>query len=187
MKQYIPKVFILILTALAFISCGNDMQTVSIKGKYTIDLPSNYTKTTDLNKAASLQYQNTIKNIYTIVIDEPKEALAVALEENSLYDTYPNDLIGYSKLITDGMESSISVKKMPDFKETTINGLKARILSFEGLSSGHQVYWKLAFIEGNNTYYQIMVWTNAESRNKYEKEMVAIINSFIEIDKSKKR
>jgi hypothetical protein len=187
MKQYILRAFVLLIAVSAAISCGNDLQTVTVKGKYTIELPSNFKETSDLNKAASLQYQNVVKDIYAIVIDEPKEALGYALEQNSLYDMYPNDLKGYSKLITDGMEASISIKKMPDFEDTTINGLKARILSFEGLSSGHQVYWKLAFVEGNNTYYQIMVWTSAASRQKYEKEMTAIINSFEETDKSKKR
>jgi uncharacterized protein YhfF len=140
----------------------------------------------DLNEEASLQYQNTIEELYVLVIDEPKTALAMALEQTSL-NNYTNDLEGYSKLITNGMDASISVKKMPDFEDTTINGLKARLLSFEGLSSGNRVYWKLAFIEGNNRYYQIMLWTEADSRKKHEKEMTAIINSFKETDKSKKR
>lgn len=187
MNKHILKIFLFFFSAALFISCGEDVRTVAIDGRYTLELPANFKKVTDLNAEASLQYQNTFEELYTIVIDEPKEALAKALEQNSLYDSYSNDLEGYSRLISDGMDSSISVKKMPDFEETTINGLKARLLSFEGLSSGNRVYWKLAFIEGNNRYYQIMVWTLADSRKKHEKEMTAIINSFKETDKSKKR
>lgn len=187
MNQLLHKTFLLLLLAALLTSCGENLHTVTIENRYTLDLPVDYKKVDDLNEEASLQYQNTVKQLYVIVIDEPKTALASALAENSLDDSYTNDLEGYSKLITNGMDTSISIKKMPDFKDSTINGLKARLLSFEGLSSGNRVYWKLAFIEGNNRYYQIMVWTEADSRKKYEDEMAAIINSFKETDKSKKR
>lgn len=161
------------------------MQTVKVDGRYSLELPSDFKKADDINEEASLQYQNTIKNIFVIVIDEPKTALEKALTENSLNDSYTNDLEGYSRLITNGMDASISVKKMPDFKDTSINGFKARLLSFDGLSSGNRVYWKLAFVDGNNRYYQIMVWTSADNQKKYENEMASIINSFKETDKSK--
>lgn len=170
------------------VSCNgkdNAPQTVKVEGKYSIDLPKFLEKTNDLNKEASLQYQNQIKEFYAIVIDEPKTALTNALEQNSLSGLYGNDLEGYSRLITDGMDKSIKIKKMPDFKDTTINGAKARLLSFEGVNQGYRIYWNLAFVEGNNRYYQIMVWTKAESKGKYKKEMTAIINSFKETDKSK--
>lgn len=187
MNRLLHKTFLLLFITVLATSCEESLHTVTIENRYTLDLPADYKKVDDLNEEASLQYQNTIKELYVIVIDEPKTALASALAENSLDDSYTNDLEGYSKLITNGMDTSISIKKMPDFKDSTINGLKTRLLSFEGLSSGNRVYWKLAFIEGNNRYYQIMVWTEAESRKKYEAEMAAIINSFKETDKSKKR
>jgi hypothetical protein len=182
------KAIILLLAATLLAACsGESTQTVKVDGRYAIDLPSFLTETTDLNAEASLQYQNTFKEFYVIVIDEPKTELIKALDINSMYDRYTADLKGYSELVTDGMDSSIATDSLPAFEETTINGSKARLLSFEGLSSGYKVYWKLAFIEGNNRYYQVMTWTLAESRTKYEDEMLAIINSFKETDKSKKR
>jgi hypothetical protein len=185
MNRLLHKTLLLLFTAVMITSCNEGMQTVKVAGRYSLELPSDYKKVNDINEEASLQYQNTIKNIFIIVIDEPKTALAKALSENSLNDSYTNDLEGYSRLITNGMDASISVKNMPDFEDTTINGFKARLLSFDGLSSGNRVYWKLAFVEGNNRYYQIMVWTNADNQKKYENEMAAIINSFKETDKSK--
>jgi len=189
MNQLLLKTLLFFFSASLLLSCGREkeLQTVNIKNRYTMELPASYKKVKDLNEEASLQYQNVLKEMYVIVIDEDKQVLAKALENNSLYDTYSNDLNGYSRLITDGMDASISVKKMPAFEETTINGIKARILSFDGLSSGYHVYWKLAFIEGNNRFYQIMVWTDFKNHDKSEKEMADIINSFKETDKSKSR
>lgn len=181
------KVIYFLLVVSLLTSCKDKMQTVNSDGDYTMELPLSFTKANDLNDGASLQYQNTFKELYVIVIDEPKTELIKALKKNSLETTYSNDLKGYSELIVDGMDASIAVEKLPDFKDTTINGLNARLLSFEGLTSGNRVYWKLAFIEGNNNYHQIMVWTKAENQKKYEKEMAAIINSFKETDKSKKK
>lgn len=181
------KAIYLLLAVSLLSSCKKETQTIAIEGRYTIEVPVSLTKTKSLNEEASLQYQDNLNDLYLIVIDEPKTTFTKALEKNSLETAYKHDLEGYSKLITDGMESSITIKKFPDFEETTINGLKARLLSFEGLSSGYKVYWKLAFIEGNDTYYQIMVWTQADKRKKFEKEMTAIIDSFKETDKSTKR
>ena len=181
------KVIYFLLVVSLLTSCNDKMQTVNSDGDYTMELPLSFTKANDLNDGASLQYQNTFKELYVIVIDEPKTELIKALKKNLLETTYGNDLKGYSELIVDGMDASIAVEKLPDFKDTTINGLNARLLSFEGLTSGNRVYWKLAFIEGNNNYHQIMVWTKAENQKKYEKEMVAIINSFKETNKSKKK
>lgn len=181
------KVIYFLLVVSLLTSCKDKMQTVNSDGDYTMELPLSFTKANDLNDGASLQYQNTFKELYVIVIDEPKTELIKALKKNLLETTYGNDLKGYSELIVDGMDASIAVEKLPDFKDTTINGLNAKLLSFEGLTSGNRVYWKLAFIEGNNNYHQVMVWTKAENQKKYEKEMTAIINSFKETDKSKKK
>lgn len=181
------KAIYLLLIVGLLSSCKKETQTVDIEKRYTIEVPVSLTKTNNLNEEASLQYQDTFNDFFLIVIDEPKTAFTKALEQNSLDTTYKNDLEGYSKFITDGMDPSISIKKLPDFEDTTINGLKARLLSFEGIAAGNKVYWKLAFLEGNTTYYQVMVWTHADNRKKSEKKMVAIIDSFKETDKSKTR
>ena len=178
---------LLLFIAFLVLSCGQETKTMNVEGRYSIDLPESFKKSKELNDDASLGYEDPLRELYVIVIDEPKDALESSLEINSLYDTYTNDLKGYSQLIIDGMDSSVSVKEMPPFKDTVINGLKAREVSFEGVSSGYRVYWKLAFIEGKSRYYQIMVWTEAGRRKKQEAKMAAIINSFKDTDKSKSR
>jgi hypothetical protein len=175
------KITGLLLTLLSLASCKNDFQTINVEDRYQVDVPASLQKVTDLNKEASLQFQNDVEAFYVIVIDEPKTAFTKAINDNGLQDTYTNDLTGYSKLITDGLDNSISVKNMPAFQELTIDGNKTRELSFEGVSSGNHVYWKLAFIEGQDHYYQIMVWTEADNKGKYEKKMNTIVNSFKEI------
>lgn len=173
-------VLIVFLCSATFVSCDQKTKTITIEGNYELDVPVKYAEVNDLNPEASLQYQNSRKNIFVIVIDETKETVATALTKNNLTDRYDNSLKGYSELITDGMDNTIAIKDKPEFNDIIIDNLKARELSFEGIASGNHVYWKLAFIEGKKRFYQVMVWTEAAEQKKHEREMQAIINSFRE-------
>ncbi|PZR21582.1 MAG: hypothetical protein DI539_07650 [Flavobacterium psychrophilum] len=172
------SVLVLLLSTVFFISCEQTTTTAHVGNRYTLELPNHFIRTGDINKDASVQYENRVKNIFVIGIDETKDVVSADIAKKKLSDTYPSTLEGYSQLILDGMETSIAKKQLPPFEETKIGGLKARIISFEGVSSGNRVYWKIGFIEGPNRFYQIMVWTDAENRSSYEKEMAGIINSF---------
>lgn len=183
------KILLFISLAWLVVSCGEEgTQTIKIGGLYAIDVPASMDKTTELNEQASLQYQNTIDELYIIVIDESKSQLDLALEQNSLYDQYTSDLDGYSRLITDNMKSALSSNdSIPQPKTMKINGLEAKLFSFEGTTSGVDIFWELAFVEGNNRYYQIMAWTLAEDRDEHDAKMMAMLNSFRETDKSVKQ
>lgn len=183
------KIIVIALVALCLAGCGKgatEFETVRVKGMYSLDLPDFLTKTDNLNDEASLQYQNPFREFYAIVIDEPKTELIKALEVNSLYDYYSADLEGYSQLLLDGIENAAEMNDIPEFTDTKINGLKARTIGLEGVTDGISIYWKIAYIEGNNNYYQVLAWTLSEKRETHEKDMEAIINSFKETDKSKK-
>jgi len=172
------SLLLLLLSVTLFISCEQTTTTAHVGNRYTLELPDHFHRTGDINKDASVQYENHVKNIFVIGIDETKDVVTADIAQKKLSEKYPTTLEGYSQLIVDGMETSIAKKQLPPFEETKIGGLKARVISFEGVSSGNRVYWKIAFIEGTNRFYQIMVWTDAENRSSYEKEMAGIINSF---------
>lgn len=182
------KLFLILIQVLLLISCNNkEKQTVKIKGKYSLELSQAFKKASTLNKDASLQYQDIARDLYVIVIDEPKAELKNVLEENGLSEIYSDNLDGYSRIIMEGMNPKLTLDSIPPLKDTAIDNLKAKETSFEGESEGIKIYWKFAFVEGKNTYYQIMVWTSAANRARLEKEMQQIVKSFREKDRSKKQ
>ncbi|HRW22364.1 MAG TPA: hypothetical protein P5509_10350, partial [Bacteroidales bacterium] len=67
----------------------NSFNTIQINNLYSIDVPDFLVKTNSLNDEASLQYENTAKEYYVIVIDEAKhdflEALNNELNEDEAY------------------------------------------------------------------------------------------------------
>ena len=182
------RILLLLISTVLLASCYSDAKrTVKVKDKYTLELPRAFEKARNLNKDASLQYQNIYKDLYVIVIDEQKSGVKNLLEENSMTDVYNPNLKGYSDIIIHGIDPTIVIDSMPPFKEAMINGLKSRQVTFEGNSQNLDIVWKFAFIEGKDTFYQMMVWTSAKNRAELEKEMEDIIHSFKEIGNSGKQ
>ncbi|RZJ53417.1 MAG: hypothetical protein EOO45_31210, partial [Flavobacterium sp.] len=122
----------LLFLAILFTSCDEKKQTVKIEDKYSVELPSSFSKATGLNEDASLEYQDLLKQLYVIVIDEQKSEFSRILDESELTEIYAADLTGYSKLIIDGIDPSVSLDSLPDFVEGTVNGLKSRQVDMEG-------------------------------------------------------
>src|SRR5690606_23595679 len=94
---------ILLLIVLGFytISCqnSNTFETINVKD-YSVDIPTSLSKTENLNQEASLQYQNLLKELYIIVIDESKKQVERAIKDNGLDQMYSNDFKGYVELMS---------------------------------------------------------------------------------------
>jgi hypothetical protein len=180
---------ILIIAAFLFliISCGNGPEaTMAVKGPgYSLEIPESMTKTTSLNDEASLQYQDLMKQLFVITINEPKSQLQAAIDDNDLYDQYTYNLKGYYDLIITNFQSSFSLENLPSPTDTTIHGLPAKVVELEGDVDGDRVYCKLAFIEGKKHYYQVMAWTNAGRKQALSKTIADMVASFKETTKSK--
>jgi hypothetical protein len=182
------KTILYALLLLLFVSCNDvaeSKKTIKTDGHYQLEIPSSYEENTELTEDASLQYQNIYKDIYVIVIDEKKELFNNSLGNDSIYADYTPDLEGYSNLIADNLRTKLGIDTMPAMQDIKIKGLNAKLLSFNGVSDGYAIYWKAAFIEGKKRYYQINTWTNEDNKDLHENEMMEMINSFREIDKSK--
>ncbi|MES2486591.1 MAG: hypothetical protein V4581_11685 [Bacteroidota bacterium] len=184
MKKILPVLVVLIL---AVVSCNMapQTQTVKIENRYSLDLPDYLEKTTDLHDEASLQYQNLLKEFYVIVIDESKAEFNKAIEDAGNLD-FAGNLEGYANMGLYFKKETVKFDGEPTPKAATINNLQARIVNINGTINNLPVYWKEAYIEGKNTYYQVIIWTLAEKKAEHEKDMQDIVNSFKEYDKTRK-
>lgn len=158
----------LTLLAITLVSCtkNDTTETINIGGRYSLDLPKSFKKANDLNPDATLQYMDAARELFVVVIDEPKEAVAKAIMENGLEDTYTTDLKGYSKLLLDSMEPNLKAAIVNPFTDTEIGGLKARKTHLEGIVEGVRIHYKLGMIESKKRFYQITVWTTLDRVEK---------------------
>ena len=175
-KQYL----LMLMSVLLVSSCNQPtvFKEVKINNRYTISIPDYLQPTPDAGKEASLQYQNTEKDVYAIVIDEKKKTMA-NYDLNYNVDTYFNSIASQSFI------ESIKNGKVSIPGRETINGNKALIAEITGQINETDVIYKMAIIETPYTFYQILVWCRAQNKTKYEGDMMKIIESFKELPLSK--
>lgn len=172
------KISFLLLLTLIF-SCNKEttFSEVNINNRYTILMPSYMKPCNDIQKDASLQYQNLEKDIYAIVIDEKKVTMQ-DYDLNFNLDTY------YNNITSQGFSESIKNGKFSIPGRQEINGHKALIADITGKLEDNHVYYKFAVIETPYEFYQILTWTRASQREKMEKDMITMIESFKELPHS---
>jgi hypothetical protein len=159
----------------------NDEITVGTGG-YKISIPKHMTVSRELNDDASLQYQDIYKELYIIVIDEPKTDFIKTFSEPDIneYDDKLTPEKNYRIVQMKSMKEKMTLRGEPNVKKATINGLDAEIVDFTGAVEGVEsdIYYKLAFVEGTKNLYMIMTWTLATDKDKNTEEMDQMIQSF---------
>lgn len=170
------KKILLLSTLIVFLSCNREttFSEVNINNRYSIQMPSYMKPCNDIQKDASLQYQNLEKDIYAIVIDEKKITMQ-NYDLNFNLDTY------YNNISSQGFSESIKNGKISIPGRQEINGHKALIADITGKLEDNEVYYKFAVVETPYEFYQIMTWTRASHRDKLEKDMTKMIESFKEL------
>jgi len=179
------KNILLLLSILLFVSScsfNSKPKEIDVKGKYKMNIPGFMISTNQLNDDASLQYQNPLKELYIIVIDDTFDDFSKAINSNEVESEYTNDFNGFVELISSGEgELFFTVADRSKMKDETINGLKAKTLENIRNITGVDIYYKAALIQGKDTYYQVIAWTLASRKDKHEKIITEMINSFTEI------
>ena len=176
------KIYYLLASIIMFSSCqeSDEVQTVTVDNKYSLTIPAFLTEVFSLNEDASLQYQHAVKEFYVICIDESKSEMSSALVENGLTGYYADDFYGYTTLLLDVLKESIEINEITELQDTVINGLTAQTMQITGITGGVDIYFSFAFVEGKEDYYQIMTWTLAERKTRFDERMNELLYSFRE-------
>ncbi len=189
LMKFLPRFTILALLTAAFLAYsaapappdGEKPQKVKVKN-YSVVIPGHMVATTELNDEASLQYQNIYKELYILVIDEPKDEVINAFTEAGEYDTTKSPVTNYRTFLIRLLQESLSVKGGIELTKDTINGLSAEIATFHAtapeVGAEVEVFYQAAFYEGKNNFYYLTTWTLTEMEEKNRKEMKEMIYSF---------
>ena len=171
-KRYLFLLAIL----LVIVSCNREavFKEVKVNDRYSISIPEYLQPCADLHKDASLQYQNQDIDIYAMVIDERKKTMAN-------YDLdYDIDLY-FKNIASQPFIESIKNGKISPPGRQEIDGHKALIAEITGNINETNVYYRMGIIETPYAFYQILAWTRADNKEKYEQDMTKIIESFKEL------
>lgn len=170
---------------------NDETQHVVVDGKYSIDVPVFLSETTKLGEDASLQYWNKTLDVTFMVVDEPKAEFAEALkdvDELSVELGNSSDN-GGADLLSDFAAVSISnMFEMDDISierndNIQINGLKAKVVNVFQKRTFFKdaVYGIMAYVEGKNTLYQIIILIGGTSIKKLAEKMEECVYTFKEL------
>ncbi|MFH1051665.1 MAG: hypothetical protein V1779_12155 [bacterium] len=135
-----------------------------------IDLPDYMTKTIGLNDIAKIQYQNTEKEAYLIMIEEDKEDIKLAGTEFTNAKDYYNFFIGNFGI------DSIHVTSEEEVKTGKFPAYQAQV---DGLVQGLNLFYLLTIVESPTHFYNIISWTKMDNKQQ-------LINDFKKIASSLK-
>ncbi|MBA3706642.1 MAG: hypothetical protein H0W84_12305 [Bacteroidetes bacterium] len=166
--------FIILPFMLASCQHETSFTEVKVNDRYSIEVPEYLQPCADLHKDASLQYQNIEKDIYAIVINEKK----ITMQDYNL--DYDIDLY-FKSIASQPFLEAIKDGKVSTPLSKQINGNKALVTEITGKLEQTDVYYKLAVIESPYEFYQVLIWTRAENKEKYENDMITMIESFKEL------
>ena len=178
------KTVILILTILSLSGCFSNAEkpkTVTIENRYSVTMPSYLIESSDLHDDAPLQYWSKWRALCIIVLDESKNNWSEALEEYDVPEEYTDDLKGYSTALLNDFTGNVSATRLSEPVDTLINDMPAVLVSFVGKVDNLDLFYSVAFVEGEEQYYQMILWTTADKEEKHKEVMNQMIYSFEEL------
>lgn len=137
-----------------------------------LSVPEYMVRTSGLNDDACLEFQNAVKEVYTIVIQDDKESLQLAeLSYDGIEEFY--EMI-FKEL---GVGESYVNRKLGTPNKKTIGAYKFMIndCSLTDKELEADLYYVMGIVETPNSFYQVMSWTLLENKEKFKKEFENIV------------
>ncbi|QQU03937.1 hypothetical protein [Myroides odoratus] len=181
----IKKIGTLVLLLTVLVGCNNKTAYTEIvhDDKFSVEVPSTMQKTRGLNGDATLQLQNVQEELYMIVIRENKNEIdelfkGTTQEGEDIFTQFSSTTLEYLTSTLEQLEpSELKLQDRP------IHNLPARVADFTARIGGLDVYYKFAAFEGKEDYYQVLVWTLKEYKDKNQEQINKMVDSFKEVTK----
>ena len=171
-----PIVILVLVSCVEGKKSDGSFREIKVEGAYLISLPEQMKSTTGLNPEASLQYQDTAREIYLIVLEESKTGLEPVLKENR-----ENSMLSdYAQMQLEQLGKAMKVKKKIGPKKLIIHKLNGESFEIVGAVPNvkEDLFYSLTFIEGHKKVYTIMCWTLDSQKDAYKATFEQIGKSF---------
>lgn len=169
----IPLSVIVVLFALLFSACEKytgELIPANTEGDFLISFPDYMKEVDDLKPNAIIQYSNSYRNIYAVVIKDTKEKESFEDYQKKGLGVLKNYNLLEMPLVTDSVY------------EESSNGKEIHVQLYGIMQEENIYYWHSTF-ESNTHYYQLVVWTRSMDRKqRYGKDIEGVIESFELVD-----
>lgn len=138
---------------------------------FNVSLPEYLSKTSGLNSASSIQYQNKIKEIYGFIIFDTKEELELAEMKYSSINEF------YEDFMKDFLKDEKSTVSKPVFQKIGDLNVAECDVVFINEEEKTEIYYLVGIVETKNSFYKVLTWTAAEDKMKYKEDFKKIVYS----------
>lgn len=178
--------YLLIAIFLMMVACdepetGVKFKKVRIKKLYTMKVPTYMKKTDELNDDASLQYMSERREAYAIVIDEEKEAFVETFKLLNQYNDSLSAAENYKNVQVESFQEFVVDFKLYDESAEDFNGTPSYYAKIEGVVDNFPVTYFFRFVEGKETLYTILCWTEQRSKKTFGYTFSEVLKSFREL------
>lgn len=182
----------LILLIFSITACKNDSSKNAVdisdfvthdsRHGYSLETPKYFKETVGLNPDALLQLRSVERDVYLIVIEEPKEEVIRNFKMVGIYNDELSPAANYLNVQSNSLTKDSRVIEKGNPTTLEINGMPAMNMELLAQPQGTPVpiYYLLTFVEGEETLYMIMQWTIESQREEFEATFEVIADSFKE-------
>lgn len=165
------KTMRLIVFGLLLVSLQAAGQTKFVKQTaghiFTLNVPDYMLKTYELNDAASLQYQNSQKEAYVIVIEDSKEQLEkMGIKFMSVKDFLDDFTADY--------KTETETRNLTEPTLFTANGNSCAQTELTWTEEGEGFYMLITTVESKTHLYKILCWTVAANEQALKADYLAM-------------
>jgi hypothetical protein len=139
-------------------------------GQSRMTVPGNWREMPDLNDEAEIELGNLLNEQYAIV-----------LTENRADFTDDVDLARFTEVVTQNLRNSLLGATVSEPRPLTIQGRPALQRTLQGSTNGLRIAYWLTTIEGQRSYFQVVMWTLASRADENEPVYQAVVSGFQEV------
>ena len=130
---------------------------------FSISIPEYLSKTDSIDSSALLQYENEKEQMFLLVYEKIDST-----------NTSPEK---FFKTFSDNFTAKIEHGKLINYYPEKINGLDAVIGNIRGSVNETGVYYKIASIKNNKSFYEIIIGISSTMKSSYDEDINQIIYS----------
>jgi hypothetical protein len=133
-------------------------------------VPGNWREMTDLNDQAEIQVGDLFREQYAIVLTESREDFSDEV-----------NLARFSELVSMNVRNGLADATMSAPRTLTVQGRPAVQRVIRGSKDHLRIVYWLTAIEGERSYFQVLMWTLASRADENEPVFQAVVRNFQEV------
>ncbi|MEO8146342.1 MAG: hypothetical protein ABI723_01830 [Bacteroidia bacterium] len=139
---------------------------------FYVTLPDYMKKTGGLNTAATIQFKNTVKDVYGFIIEDNKEELGLVDMSYASIDEFYEDFI--KDFASD--EEKRKVTKPQSLKKGETNFVECDVTYYDKEAKS-DIYYFIGIAETKAAYYKVLCWATVANKDKYKADFQKILYS----------